>query len=125
MTDAIEREIRTLEDERCAATIAVNEPALQRLFHDELIYTHSSGVVDTKASYIAGLKSGKFRYREMTRSEERVRVYQDTALVTGRALIQVAVNDVPKTLRVAFLDAWVRTSAGWQFVAWQSASLPS
>ena len=118
-------EILALEDKRYAAMTTNDLAALEALFHDEMIYTHSSAVVDTKASYLEALRSGKTRYKTAKRFEEKVRFAGDTALVTGRAEFEVELNGAPKTLRLRFLNVWTRTPAGWKFIAWQSCSLPA
>ena len=118
-------EILALEDKRYAAMTSNDLAALEALFHDEMIYTHSSAVVDTKASYLEALRSGKTRYKTAKRFEEKVRFAGDTALVTGRAEFEVELNGAPKTLRLRFLNVWTRTPAGWKFIAWQSCSLPA
>jgi ketosteroid isomerase-like protein len=54
-----------------------------------------------------------------------VRFYGDTALVTGKAAIEAEVNGQPRSMRLVFLDAWVKTPQGWKFVAWQSTPAPN
>lgn len=120
----VEREILALEDKRCAAMTGRDADALAAMLHDDLVYTHSSAVVDDKASYVEAIRSGKTRYHSIKRSEERVRAYGDTAFVTGRAEIEVDVNGQHKSLRLRYLDAWTRTREGWKFVAWQSTAIP-
>lgn len=118
-------EILALEDRRYAAMTSNDLATLEALFHDEMIYTHSSAVVDTRASYLEALRSGKTRYKTAKRFEEKVRFAGDAALVTGRAEFEVEVNGNPKTLRLCFLNVWTKTPAGWKFIAWQSCSLPA
>jgi ketosteroid isomerase-like protein len=118
-------EILALEDKRYAAMLAGDAKTLEGLFHDELIYTHSSGVSDTKTSYLDALRSGKVRYRKVNRSGERVRFCGDAALVTGRAVLEAEINGQAQTLNVSFLNVWTRTAAGWKFAGWQSTRLPS
>jgi hypothetical protein len=45
-----EKEILALEDKRFGAMIGRDFKALEAMVHDDLLYTHSSGVTDTKAS---------------------------------------------------------------------------
>ena len=118
-------EILALEDKRYAAMTSNDLATLEALFHDEMIYTHSSAVVDTRASYLEALRSGKTRYKTAKRFEEKVRFAGDAALVTGRAEFEVELNGNPKTLRLRFLNVWTETPAGWKFIAWHSCSLPA
>ena len=47
--------IAHLDRERVAALLAKDTPALNRLLDDELVYVHSTGVADSKQSYLEGL----------------------------------------------------------------------
>jgi ketosteroid isomerase-like protein len=120
----IESEILALEDKRCAAMTAADADALAAMLHEDLLYTHSSAVVDDKASCLEAIRSGRTRYHSIRCAEQRVRLCGDTALVTGRAEIEVDVNGVHKSLRLRYLDAWTRTPQGWKFIAWQSTGIP-
>ena len=115
-----EKEIQGLEDKRFAAMIARDFAALDKLTHDQLLYTHSSGVTDTKATWLESMKSGKVKYKSVNCSERKVRFFGEVALMNGRAAIEVDIGGQPKSLRLLFLNAWTRTPQGWKFVAWQS-----
>lgn len=121
---SVEKEILDLEDRRLAAMTAQNFGALDALVHEQLLYTHSSGVTDTKASWMESMKSGKVRYRSAACSERKVRVFGDVALINGKASFQVEADGQPRTLKLHFLNAWTRTPQGWKFVAWQSCPQP-
>ena len=57
--------------------------ALERIYDDSLIYTHSNGGVDNKSAYIGNIKSGVTKYQSMKREDIKVSVYGDAALVTS------------------------------------------
>src|SRR6266702_5721019 len=54
-----EKEILALEDKRFGAMIARDLKALEAMLHGDLLYTHSSGVTDTKATWLQAMQSGK------------------------------------------------------------------
>ena len=120
-----EKEILGLEDKRFAAMVARDFAALEKLMHGELLYTHSSGVTDTKASWLESMKSGKSEVQERDCSERQVRFFGEVALVRGRAAIEVEISGQPKSLQLLFLNAWTRTPQGWKFAAWQSCPQPT
>ena len=122
---SVEHEILSLEDRRCAAMTGRDADALAAMLHDDLVYTHSSAVVDDKASYVDAIRSGRTCYHSIKCANQRVRTYGDTALVTGNADIEVDVNGQHKSLRLCYLDVWARTPQGWRFVAWQSTARPN
>ena len=120
-----EQEILGLEDKRFGAMIAGDFAALDKLVHDQLLYTHSSGVTDSKPSWIDSMKSGKVKYKSVKCSERKARFFGDVALLTGKAAIEVDIGGQPKSLKLFFLNAWTRTPQGWKFVAWQSTPQPA
>jgi hypothetical protein len=124
MAMSSEKEILGLEDKRFAAMLAKDFGALERMVHEELLYTHSSGITDTKASWLDSMKSGKVKYKSASCSERRVRVLNEVALVNGRAHIEADIGGEPRTLKLLFLNAWAKTPQGWKFVAWQSCPQP-
>ena len=115
-----EKEILGLEDKRFAVMVARDFTALEKMVHEDLLYTHSSGLTDTKASWLDSMKSGKVKYKSARCSERQVTVLGDVALMRGRAAIEVDIGGEPKSLRLLFLNAWTRTPQGWKFAAWQS-----
>ena len=54
-----EKEILGLEDKRFAAMIARDFAGLEKLVHEDLLYTHSSGITDTKASWLESMQSAR------------------------------------------------------------------
>jgi len=48
--------------------------ALEALVHDQLLYTHSSGLTDSGASWLDALKSGRTKYKSAHISERKVRL---------------------------------------------------
>ncbi|MBK6658636.1 MAG: nuclear transport factor 2 family protein [Proteobacteria bacterium] len=116
-----------LETRRYAAMTSNSLDALADLFHDDMIYTHSSGVVDTKASYLEALRSGRTRYLEVEQIEQEVRLLGEVALVIGASHIEVDVvvngEKLRKSLDLRSLAAWTATVSGWKFFAWQSCSV--
>jgi ketosteroid isomerase-like protein len=119
--------ILALEARRYAAMTTNDLDALAALFHEDMVYTHSSGVVDNKASYIEALRSGRTRYLEVEQREQKVTLLGDVALVVGASHIEVDVvlngEKVHKSLDLRSLAAWTATPTGWQFIAWQSCSV--
>ncbi|MBI3450122.1 MAG: nuclear transport factor 2 family protein [Acidobacteria bacterium] len=116
--------ILRLEDQRIQAMIAGDVETLDRLLAPELTYGHSSGKMDTKASFLAQLKSGDLKYRDFRRQDVCVQVIDATAIVTGQAALDVRTPAGDLSIPVRFTDVWVRRGERWEMVAWQSARIP-
>ena len=117
-------EIVALENGRWNAILAGDWNALDSMVHEQLVYTHAPAQVDTKESYIAGLRSSKGRIRSAKRSDEQVRLLGDTAFIAGALDSDFETDGVVKQVRVRFLSIWTKTPAGWKFVGWQTTARP-
>ena len=111
------------EDARYQAQMANDFDALEALIAEDLVYIHSSTVQDTKASFIESLRSGKVRYNNMQRSDTKVRIFGDVAIVTGKAVFEVTARDQDMTLNLLFHAVWAKRDSGLQFVSWQATRL--
>ncbi len=123
--ETVKNEIRALEEKRYQAMIALDYAGLEALLADSLVYTHSSAAVDTKASYIQGMRDGKFIYKTSRRAVEDVQVCGDTAIVTGEVRLDILARGTPRMIHARFIDVWNKGAKGWQMVAWQSTSIPA
>ena len=117
-----QRILKTLE-QREEAQIQRDFPTVERIMADECIYTHASSQTQSKAEFLADLKSGKRIYKALKNTDLHVMVYGGTAVLTGRSDIS-AVND-GKDVEVAtkFLEVYQKRDGRWQMVAHQSTRL--
>lgn len=112
------------QDKRMAATIAADVAALAALMTDDLSYTHSSGVVETKTEFLDALKSGKYVYRSIAPEARRVRVYGDAAVVSGPCRISVLRGGTPTEISFYFTELYVKRDGRWLMALWHSTRLP-
>jgi len=117
-------EIIELENQRIAAMIAGDEAVLDAILADDLIYTHSTARVETKAEFIGNVTSGRTRYVSFERDDVNFRDYGNTAVVTGHAKLHVIGSGRDLKFQVRFLDVYCRLNGSWQMVAWQSTKIP-
>jgi hypothetical protein len=125
MTDtSIETTIAALEDERYDAMLHKRLDVLERLYHDKLIYMHSSGVADTKQSYLEGLGGGKWDYLMIRRAEQRITCTDNLAMVFHQFFLDVKVSGVLKQMSNRALAVWTLEDGRWQLIAVQSGMMP-
>jgi uncharacterized protein DUF4440 len=108
------------EDARFKAQMGGDGAAMKKLFGDDLVYIHSSTVVDTKQSFIESITSGNVKYRSMNRGASTVRTYGGIAIVTGSAKFEVNVKGENRTLDLLYHAIWAKRPGGAQFVSWQA-----
>lgn len=120
---AIEQAILKLEQEWEDALVKSDVAALDKIYADTLIYTHSSGAVDGKAAYVGNIKSGATKYESMKRDEIKVSVYDDTALVTCHWEVHVTSRGNKIDTNARYLHVYVKQKDGWKMVAHQATRI--
>jgi len=121
----VEGQIRQLEEQRYAAMLAGDVATLEKLLDDALTHTHSSGVVDTKASYIAGVRDQVWEYKTIARENERVVIRGGCGLVFCRLKIDLNVRGAAKKVDSNALAVWVEDNGQPRLVAVHSAGIPA
>jgi ketosteroid isomerase-like protein len=117
----VEKEVLSAMDSWGKAMMAKDRGALQKLFHQDLTYTHSSGLNETKAQAIKALLGGR-TIEAIDLTDTSVRVYGNTALVKGKVDVRNNAGQV-STTHLDVLHVWVKGSTGWQMVARQALRL--
>jgi Domain of unknown function (DUF4440) len=102
---------------RMSAMEAMDIDAIAALLADELIYIHSSGIVDTKQGYLDGLASGHISYSSVRRDEPAIWIVGTLATIYGVVDIHALIDGEPRTLHALSLATWVRRDEAWKLVA--------
>ncbi|MCI0338000.1 MAG: nuclear transport factor 2 family protein [Acidobacteria bacterium] len=119
----VEQAVLKLEQEWEDALVKSDVAALERLYADSMIYTHSSGSVDDKAAYIGSIKSGVTKYESMKRDDIKVSVYDDTALVYCHWQVNVTARGAKISTNARYLHVYVKQKGRWQMVAHQATRI--
>src|SRR5215212_4087904 len=115
---------KAADDARVAAMISADPAKLAATFSDDLRYVHSNGKLDTKASFIEALTSGKSKYNAMTYEARNFReAAPGLVLVDGRVKVKLGAKEPFTELYLSFLAAYRLEKGTWKFFAWQSCKL--
>lgn len=117
--------VQQLEDARFAAMVGKDVETLDRLLDDKLIYMHSTGIADTRASYLEGLRTGVWDYQSVDRTDQRIQVDGDVVLVFCKMSIRLISRGVFRAFDSRALAVWVRKPDGWRLLAVQSGTIPN
>ena len=112
------------EDARYAAQTGRDFAGLQQLIGDDLIYIHSSAIVDDKAAYIESQRAGTVIYRTMKRSDVTVRTYGCLAIITGQGNFDVTLKGQDISVEIRFHSVWAKRAEAVQFVSWEATRVP-
>jgi len=95
-------------------------PLLEKVLADDLHYLHSTGVVDTKESYIKSMSSGKQKYASGKINDLKIRVYGKAAVINGDANFEFVTDGKPGKGHLKYTHVFAKGPKGWQLVSHQS-----
>jgi len=128
MTDPLIDPVAALlaqEQQRCHCLATDDFDGLRALLHPDLHHTHNRGNSDSLDSYLDYV-SRVVQFRSVQRGELRVRVYGNTAVMSGTQTNHVGLRGKPDEARVEaqVLQVWVRDAGGpWRLAAFQATPL--
>ena len=128
-----EREIRELEAQLSRAVVAGDRGLFDRVLASDFTHTSHSGQFKTRAEWMAEDKvdsrqgkppAGKTTYEAFDVGDLAVRIYGETAVVTGRSTPKGrTAKGEPIRGQYRFLRVWVKRDGHWQVVAFQGTRI--
>jgi ketosteroid isomerase-like protein len=115
-----EREIKSLEEARNQAVLHGDVRALDKMTSDDYTFITLKGELRTKSDILKGFASGSFHYESREISDLKVRVYGDTAIVTGRSVQKGMENGKDYSGDYWFTRVYVKQKGRWLTVALQT-----
>ena len=112
-----------LEECRAEAMRAGDADSLDRMFDDELVYTHSFGNRDSKAEFMDKFRRGVFVYHELRNSVARVFRRGDVLIVTGAMWSRATVAGEDRIIDNVATVVWAEEEGGWKLVAFAPTPL--
>lgn len=122
--DGFENAIKQLEEELRVAVLKRDTKAYARLVADDYLFTTHNAMVRTKAQMLEGYNSGAIKYESLKFDDIKVRVYGDTAVVTGRSTSKGADQGQDLSGVFRYTRVYVKRPSGWQLVATQATRIP-
>ncbi len=118
----VEQTILQMEREWNATTVKKDIAGLRRIIADDFVGAESSGRVVDKTQFINDI-SGSDDVQSETAEDLKVRVFGDTAIVTGRLLIKGRKKEADYDLKLLFTDVWVKQNGQWQVANHQATQI--
>jgi len=119
-----EQELQTLEQAWADAVKHRDLATIDRIQAEEYVFTDPAGRLWTKARALETVKSGGLTIDSFELSDVKVRLYDDTAVVTLRVVWNGQSNGVDISGPQRMTDVFVKRDGRWQCVASQTTRIP-
>jgi ketosteroid isomerase-like protein len=122
-TGSAEQQVRNLDKQAREAAIHGDSEFEAQYTASDYMSISASGAVSTREQTLARVRSGDIKLSSIDVDEEQVRVYGDTAVVTGRVHVLGAVKGQAIDHKARYTRVWVRQSGAWKLVAFQETTI--
>jgi ketosteroid isomerase-like protein len=119
-----ERELTQLIKDLNEAVVKADVPVLERLLHEDYVHHRPRGTVENRAQYLESRKARRVDFESLVSDEINVRLYGDTALVTGRSTAKGKDQHGKMDEQRRWTRVLVRRDGRWQFVHYQGTPIP-
>jgi ketosteroid isomerase-like protein len=116
MDETPEEVVARLDAEFQSAVASSDVAALDRMLAADFVSIGDDGEVASKADLIEEARNGIVKYEIREDSERKVRVWRDTAVVTGLLWAKGSTGGTPFDREVWFSTVYVRSTVGWLIV---------
>ncbi len=125
MTDQEARAaVLALEETRARAMVSADIVTLDRITADDYTHIESSGSIRNKAQFLATVARPDYRFDSFVIDENNVRVYDTTAVVTGRYHNAIRTPEGLQPVKHArHMRVWVQREGRWRNVAHQATAV--
>ena len=123
VAQGVEDQIKKLEMDRAAAVIKGDMMTLEKATSDDYTLININGQMSDKSQMISGFKSGQNKLSKDELSEMKVRVYGDTAVITGKVTVEGMMGGKDVSGEAMFTRVYVKKGGRWQAVALQQTRI--
>jgi len=114
-----EEQLKKLETDRAAAVVKGDIATLAAQTSEDYTLINMNGQMSGKAQMVNAFKTGQSKLTSDELSDMKVRVYGDTAVITGKADVKGTLGGKDATGQIMFTRVYVKKDGSWQSVAFQ------
>jgi ketosteroid isomerase-like protein len=113
----IEAELLEAQSSLYDAMMRKDAATLEAMLHPDLIFVHSSALVESRGAYLASVAANRYRYDSIVAEPGIISVYGETAIMSG-------VVHLNSTLHVQGLLVWKQEGGRWLLLVRHGAKIP-
>jgi ketosteroid isomerase-like protein len=116
--NAPEQELIQIQQDLCAAWMSRDRATIERILDRDWSVTRATGEVATKSDVLRdAFELGKLTLNSAQVADIKVRIFGDTAVVTGRSTAEGCAAGQSFSVVLRFTDVFVKRPQGWRAVA--------
>jgi ketosteroid isomerase-like protein len=120
---SVEDQLKKMETDRAAAVIKGDVATLENLTADDYMMINLNGQLADKSTTMNNIKTGSIKLTANDVSDMKVRIYGNTAIVTGKSTAKGSIGGRELKGPVMFTRVYVKNNGKWQSVAFQQTPI--
>jgi len=117
--------LKKLETDRAAAAVKGDVATLEKQTSDDYTFINLYGQMSDKSQMVSNFKTGRTKITSNEVSDMKVRVYGNTAVITGKADVAGTMAGKDTKGQIMFTRVYVKKGGSWQSVAFQQTLVPT
>jgi ketosteroid isomerase-like protein len=114
-----EEQLKKLETDRAAAAVKGDVATIEKQTSDDYTFINLYGQMSDKSQMVNAFKTGRTKLTSDEVSDMKVRVYGDTAVITGKVDVAGTMAGKDTKAQIMFTRVYVKKGGQWQSVAFQ------
>ena len=95
---------------------------LQKLYADDFVFTHGTGLVDSKNSWLKNVKDTAVRFIYREHDSTLVELHKDVAIVTGTLTVKRQMPTIVNAYALRYVRVFVNRRNQWQMISHRTTS---
>lgn len=117
-----EKAVAALDTEYQAAVKENDAATMDRILADDFVLVTGLGKTYSKRDLLEEARSKRMQYERQEDSQQKVRVWGDTAVVTALLWAKGTQDGKPFNYKLWFSDIYLKTEKGWRYVFAQAST---
>jgi ketosteroid isomerase-like protein len=118
-----EEQLKKLETDRAAAAVKGDVATLEKQTADDYTFINLYGQMSDKSQMVNAFKTGQTKLTSNEPSDMKVRVYGNTAVITGKANVKGTIGGKDTNGQIMFTRVYLKKNGTWQSVAFQQTAV--
>ena len=105
-------DIERMEQQRGQAILNADMPTLYAIYAADFFYNRARGDSLTRSEYLPMYASGELKVDKAVGEGRDIRVYGDTAVVSGIVHVNATIKGEDRNLHLRYLNVWIKRGDG-------------